>query len=121
MGTLAVPTSSPKPRSSSQRITPSAAESPKALPPERTRAWTLSTRHTGFNRSVSRVPGAVPRTSTPATHPVGHKTTVQPVAASRVVQWPTCRPGTSVRVLFMFQLLSPHLIFYSEDAEACQD
>ena len=35
----------------------------------------------GRSMSVSRVPGAAPRTSTPPTPPHSHNTTVQPVAA----------------------------------------
>ena len=50
----------------------------------------------GRRRSVSRVPGAPPRTSTPPTAPFSQRTTVQPVAARRSVQCPTRMPGTSV-------------------------
>ena len=46
-------------------ITPLAASSPKALPPANTIACTCSTRLDGSSRSVSRVPGADPRTATP--------------------------------------------------------
>ena len=51
-------------------MTPSAAASPKAEPPARQIALIRSTRAVGRRRSVSRVPGAEPRTSTPATAPV---------------------------------------------------
>ena len=47
----------PMPRSSSQRMTPPAASRPKALPPARTIACTLSIALTGSSSSVSRVPG----------------------------------------------------------------
>ena len=84
---------------------PPASASRRSRRPARTRcrrrcstAWTRCTAFTGSSRSVSRVPGAEPRTSTPATAPSpSHSTTVQPVAASRSVQWPTARPATSVR------------------------
>ena len=39
-------------------------------------------RLTGLSKSVSRVPGAPPRTSTPATAPLRHRRTVHPVRAS---------------------------------------
>ena len=65
------PRRSRTPRSSRYRITPSAAASPKALPPVSRTAWTSCTRFVGRSRSVSRVPGAEPRTSTPPTAPAG--------------------------------------------------
>ena len=49
----------------------------------------------GESSSVSRVPGAAPRTSTPATAPCGVSTTVQPVGRRVSVKWPTERPATS--------------------------
>src|SRR5690606_31122065 len=55
------PTGNPRCRSSSQRITPSAAARPNALPPARHTASTVLTRFSGSSRSVSRVPGAPPR------------------------------------------------------------
>ena len=82
-GTLAAPVSKPMPRSSSQRITPPAASSPKALPPLSTTAWIRSAAATGFSNSDSREAGPPPRTSSPAAAPSGHRTTVHPVAASR--------------------------------------
>src|SRR6185503_10089443 len=85
-------------RSSSQRTTPLAASSPKALPPARTIALTFCTWFTGLRRSVSRVPGAPPRTSTLATAPASVRITVQPVGRSVRVKWPTLMPGTAVRV-----------------------
>src|ERR687885_115679 len=84
------------PRSASARATPDAASSPNALPPHSTTAWTRSISVPGRHRSVSRVPGAAPRTATPATAPARHSTTVQPVSASRSDQWPTSMPATSV-------------------------
>ena len=42
------------------------------------------------------VPGAEPRTSTPATAPASLSTTVQPVGRSGMVKCPTLIPGTSV-------------------------
>ena len=85
------------PRSSSQRITPLAASRPKALPPARTIACTLSIALTGSSSSVSRVPGEAPRTSTPATAPSRAITTVQPVGRRGSVKWPTSRPATAVK------------------------
>ena len=96
MGTRAVPTCTPMPRSSSQRITPPAASSPKALPPDSSTACTTSTAFSGESKSVSRVPGAAPRTSTPPTAPFGVRITVQPVGRRVSVKWPTLMPGTSV-------------------------
>src|ERR687897_869533 len=86
----------PRPRSSSQRTTPSAAASPNALPPVSKTAWTCVALTSGDNRSVSRVPGPPPRTSPEATAPPsGASTTVHPVAASASVQWPTQKPSGS--------------------------
>ena len=50
----------------------------------------------GFKRSVSRVPGADPRTSTPAVAPVPNNNTVQPVGRRESVKCPTFTPCTSV-------------------------
>ena len=51
------------------RRTPVATSRPNALPPDKNTAWTCWTRLTGSSTSVSTVPGADPRTSTPATAP----------------------------------------------------
>src|SRR6266511_778443 len=96
MGTRATPASNPIPRSSRNRTTPSAAARPNALPPVSRTAWTSWTSMPGRRRSVSRVPGAPPRTSPDPTVPGGHSTTVHPVSPSRSVQLPTRIPGTSV-------------------------
>ena len=49
---------------------------------------------------MSRVPGAPPRTSTPATTPSAPvRITVQPVGRSVSVWWPTVRPATAVSPL----------------------
>ena len=61
-------------------------------------ACTCSTAFSGESNSVSRVPGAAPRTSTPATAPSEVSTTVQPVGRRVSVWWPTRRPRTSVRL-----------------------
>ena len=79
MGTKATPTSKPIFFSSRYRITPEAASSPNALPPVSTIACTLSTMLIGLSRSVSRVPGAAPRTSTPPVAPASAMMTVHPV------------------------------------------
>jgi hypothetical protein len=97
------PTRTPRPCSSSQLIAPAAESSPKALPPVSTIACTRSTTLRGSSASVSRVPGAPPRESTPATAPsAGGSTTVVPVSQPGLSSptrcaWPTRRPGTSVR------------------------
>src|SRR5829696_5198686 len=99
-GMRATPMSRPTPFSSRKRTTPSTAASPKALPPVRSRACVGRTAPTGPRRSVSRVPGEEPRTSTPPTAPSwpSKRTAVQPVAASLCVAWPTNTPGTSHRL-----------------------
>jgi hypothetical protein len=64
-------------------MTPLAASRPKALPPDNTIAWTRGTLFEGSSSSMSRVPGAPPRTSTPATMPSAPvRITVQPVGRS---------------------------------------
>ena len=50
----------------------------------------------GSSKSVSRVPGAAPRTSTPPTAPLSTSTTVQPVGRSESVKCPTLMPGIAV-------------------------
>src|SRR5919106_159244 len=93
IGTRATPTSNPTPRSSSHRITPSAAARPNALPPVRRTPCTSSTSRPGWRRSVSRVPGAPPRTSPEPIVPGGGRTTVQPVNPTGSVQCPTRSPA----------------------------
>src|SRR5215208_3145467 len=99
-GMRATPMSSPTPFSSRNRTTPSTAASPNALPPVRSRPWVGRTAPTGPRRSVSRVPGEEPRTSTPTTAPSwpSKRTAVQPVPPSLCVAWPTSTPGTSQRL-----------------------
>ncbi len=96
IGTTPALVGSPTPRSSRSRMTPSAAARPKADPPERTTASIRSIIRIGSSRSKSRVAGAPPLTSPEATVPSGNRTTVQPVRASRSVQWPTVTPSISV-------------------------
>ena len=93
------PTEKPTRRPSRNAITPEAAASPYALPPVRQIACTSLTVEVGCNRSVSRVPGPPPRTSTPPTVPRGSNTTVVPVDHPRLKRdaCPTRIPGTSVR------------------------
>ena len=82
------PTTKPTWRSASQAMAPSAAARPKALPPERHTAWTCCTRLDGSSRSVSRVPGPPPRTSTLATvagRREHHRRAGQPAAAPALV------------------------------------
>src|SRR5699024_7915917 len=66
------------------------------LPPHSSTALGPLTRLPGRSRSVSRVPGAAPRTSTPPTVSGGQSTAVTPVRASRSSTWPTVMPRTSV-------------------------
>src|SRR5918997_4381690 len=101
-GMRATPMSRPTPFSSRKPTTPSAAARPKALPPVRRRPWVPLRVPMGPSRSVSRVPGEEPRTSTPTTAPLGSskRTAVQPVAPSRSVAWPTRTPGTSHRLSY---------------------
>ena len=64
-------------------------------------AWTFSTMCEGWSRSVSRVPGPPPRTSTLATAPAVASTTVTPVIQPSPMRWwwPTVTPSTSVMAL----------------------
>src|SRR5450755_448415 len=82
----------PCPRSARYRITPSAADNPKADPPARTIASTRSTVREGSSRSVSRVAGAPPRTSPEPTEPEENSITVTPVPIP--VTWPMRTPAT---------------------------
>src|SRR5919106_1403082 len=59
-------------------------------------AFTSCTSMPGRSRSVSRVPGAPPRTSPDPTVPGGQSTTVHPVRPTGSVQWPTRIPSTAV-------------------------
>src|SRR5205807_10426118 len=77
-------------------ITPAPTSRPKALPPESATACTCWAVFSGANMSVCAVPGAPPRTSTPATAPFSHRTTVQPVGRLGSVKWPTLMPSISV-------------------------
>jgi hypothetical protein len=60
-------------------MAPPAASRPKAEPPLITTAWTTSIRPPGSSASVSRVPGAPPRTSTAQTAAASGRTTVTPL------------------------------------------
>ena len=84
IGTRPAMVSWPRPRSSHQRMTPDAASRPKALPPLSSSAVTSATEASGPSRSVSRVAGPPPRTSTAPTVPGGGRITVQPVPAAGV-------------------------------------
>ena len=99
VGTIGTTTSAmatPRPCSRSQRMTPSVDDRPKAEPPERQIASIASTRHDGSSRSVSRVPGAPPRTSTEATDGRSHSTTLTPERRRWSSSLPTRMPSTSV-------------------------
>ena len=82
IGTRASPTAKPRPCAASQSMTPAAASSPNAEPPDSTIASTRSTSVAGPSSSVSRLPGAPPRTSTAATAGASAITTVAPVIAA---------------------------------------
>src|SRR5947209_3746971 len=86
-------------------MTPSAAANPNALPPARTIAFAWSTSVPGRQRSISRVAGADPRTSTPTTAPASQRTTVTPVSASRSPACPATMPGTSQTELLVGRTL----------------
>src|SRR5581483_2474614 len=94
IGTTPAAVGKPCPRSARNRITPSAAASPKADPPLSTTASIRSTSRVGSSSPSSRVAGAPPRTSPEPTVPAGAHTTVTPVSGP--VQCPTRIPGTSV-------------------------
>ena len=82
-------------------MTPFAAASPYALPPVSTTAWTRSIVVVGWSRSVSRVPGPPPRTSTPPTAPPRATTTVVPVSQPSVsaVWCPISNPSITSLIL----------------------
>ena len=84
------------PRSSQNRITPSADARPNAEPPVSTTASMRATVRDGSSSAISRAAGAPPRTSPDATVPSGNSTTVQPVRATSSVQCPTRTPSMSV-------------------------
>ncbi len=74
-----VPTAKPRPAAASHSMTPAAASRPKAEPPDSTTASTRSTKVSEESNSVSRLPGAPPRTSTDAVAGASASTTVAPV------------------------------------------
>ena len=86
IGIICSPTLKPILFSASSSTTPEAAARPNAEPPDKRMALTSCTEFSGFNKSVSRVPGAAPLTSTPPIVPLGQITTVQPVIESSSVQ-----------------------------------
>ena len=94
IGTRTAPTAKPRPAAARASITPDAASSPKAEPPESTSASTLSTSRSGASRSVSRVPGAPPMTCTAATNGSSAVNTVVPDLSPRP---PRSRRGTPRR------------------------
>src|SRR5581483_5141600 len=97
------------PLCSSQRRTPDAASSPKALPPASSTPWMRSVTCSGFSSSSSSVPDAEPRTSTPPTAPPGHRMAVQPVSPSKSDTWPTKIPATSVSPFVCMRLAASRL------------
>src|SRR3954453_20609048 len=58
--------------------------------------WTRSVTWPGLRVSISWVPLALPRMSTPATATPSHRIAVQPVIAWKSETWPTRIPGMSV-------------------------
>src|SRR5215210_7132321 len=95
---IATPTSRPTPLSSRNRLTPSAAASPKALPPVNSRACLCASTPVGCRPAVPRVSGEEPRASMPTTVARSKRTAVHPVAPAASVAWPTSTPGTSQRL-----------------------
>ena len=91
----------PCPCSRKKRMTPSAAASPKALPPASSRPCTVSTCDSGRMSSVSRQPGANPGTAMPGVKPCGQRMAVQPVWFRSSVAWPASRPSMAVRVVLL--------------------
>ena len=77
MGTLTIPVSYPRSCSAIQSMTPSAAARPNAEPPVRRIASTRGTRWRGSSTPNSRLPVAIPRTSTAARN--GPSNTVEPL------------------------------------------
>src|SRR5499426_1693275 len=86
----------PRPRSRSSACTPAPASKPKAEPPDSTTASMRSIVRCGSSRSVSRVPGAPPRTSTAATAGSSNTMAVTPEARRTSSACPTRTPATSV-------------------------
>src|SRR5699024_415262 len=82
IGTLVTPTSNPIPCSSKYLITPDAASTPNAEPPDKTIPCIFSIIFLEDSKSVSLVPGAEPLTSTPAVAPSSQIIVVQPVIPS---------------------------------------
>ena len=95
MGTSALSTGKPMPRSASSSMTPVDDAKPNALPPESTTACTDSIMFSGLSKSVSRVAGPPPRTSTPQTAPAGATSTVQPVPIRGSSAWAVRKAGRS--------------------------
>ncbi len=99
MGTCAPASSKPIFRAASASIAPHAASNPKAEPPPIITALAFCTMFSGRRRSVSRVAGAPPRTSTAHVAPPAQSpratNAVQPVIASRSVKWPAPNSGRS--------------------------
>ena len=87
-----------KPRSSSyiHDTTASPDARPCTEPPDRHMASILSIMQVGSSKSVSRVPGAAPRTSPEAVAPFSGKITVTPLRALSSWALPTVIPSTSV-------------------------
>src|SRR5699024_9292495 len=94
-------TGKPMPAASRTAIAPSAAPRPEAEAPHSAMAWIRSTVLCGSSRSVSRVPGPPPRTSTEATAPAGAAIIVAPESPSppSLIACPTPRPRTSISEL----------------------
>src|SRR5215213_1057685 len=95
---IATPTSRPTPLSSRNRLTPSAAASPKALPPVNSRACLCASTPVGCRPAVPRVSGEEPRASIPTTVVRSKRIAVHPVTPAASVAWPTSTPGTSQRL-----------------------
>src|SRR5882757_4862515 len=64
----------------------------------------------GRSVSISCVPLALPRISTPQTAPCSHRIAVHPVMASKSETWPTRIPGMSVRPFIGWGLTYDHMV-----------
>src|SRR5262245_20234015 len=90
------PMAKPRPRSRSSACTPAPASRPKAEPPDSTTASMRSAVRCGSSRSVSRVAGAPPRTSTATVAGSAKTIAVTPEARRASSACPTRTPATSV-------------------------
>ena len=121
IGTMPTPTSRPTPLRSSSSAAPEAAARPYAEPPESMTQWRTFTVSSGLRRSVSRVAGAPPRTSTAPVAPFGQTMAVHPVPASASVACPARKPGMSRMDLCMLVSSSEDIFDESCAVRGCHE